>query len=106
MLLSILSFIFNFIISIFCLIVDFLVTIHFSFKTPEELAQAAKLRGNKYFKGGKFESAIQCYEEAINICPPDKVNEIATFYQNKAAANERLVIIFTLIFYICYYTKP
>jgi len=59
-------------------------------KTPEELAQAAKLRGNKYFKGGKFESAIQCYEEAINICPPDKVNEIATFYQNKAAANERL----------------
>ena len=72
---------------------NFLVTLHIFLKTPEELAQAAKLRGNKYFKGGKFELAIQCYVEAISICPADKVNEIATFYQNKAAANERLVTI-------------
>ena len=62
-----------------------------SFQTPEELAQDAKLRGNKYFKGGKFDLAIECYVNAIKICPPDKIDDIATFYQNKAAAYEQLV---------------
>eukprot|EP00112_Aurelia_sp_Birch-Aquarium-sp1_P019535 Seg4844.2 transcript_id=Seg4844.2/GoldUCD/mRNA.D3Y31 product="Mitochondrial import receptor subunit TOM70" protein_id=Seg4844.2/GoldUCD/D3Y31 len=59
-------------------------------RTPEELAQASKLKGNKYFKGGKYELAIQCYSNAIEICPKHKVDDIATFHQNRAAAQEQL----------------
>ena len=61
------------------------------FQTPLEKAQAAKNKGNKYFKGGKFEQAIQCYTEALNICPTQHASDIATFYQNRAAAHEQLV---------------
>ncbi|XP_065055601.1 mitochondrial import receptor subunit TOM70-like [Rhopilema esculentum] len=59
-------------------------------KTPEQLAQSAKLKGNKYFKGGKYDSAIECYTEAITLCPKEKSDDIATFYQNRAAAHEKM----------------
>lgn len=59
-------------------------------KTPEEKAHSSKLKGNKYFKGGKFELAIECYTEAINLCPEEKAEDISTFYQNRAAAYEQL----------------
>ncbi|XP_071500354.1 mitochondrial import receptor subunit TOM70-like [Diadema antillarum] len=59
-------------------------------QTPEEQAQSAKLRGNKYFKAGHYEQAIKLYTQAIDICPKDKTKEIATFYQNKAAAQEQM----------------
>ncbi|XP_063959836.1 mitochondrial import receptor subunit TOM70-like isoform X1 [Lytechinus pictus] len=59
-------------------------------QTPEEQAQAAKLRGNKYFKAGHYEQAIKLYSQAIEICPKDNVKDLSTFYQNKAAANEQM----------------
>ena len=61
------------------------------FQNPQEKAQAAKSKGNKYFKGGKYEQAIQCYTEAIGLCPPEHKSDISTFYQNRAAAHEQLV---------------
>ncbi|XP_023577054.1 mitochondrial import receptor subunit TOM70 isoform X2 [Octodon degus] len=53
-------------------------------------AQAAKNKGNKYFKAGKYEQAIQCYTEAISLCPTEKNVDLSTFYQNRAAAFEQL----------------
>jgi len=58
--------------------------------SPLEVAQAAKSRGNKYFKAGRFEQAIECYTKAIENCPQENLNEISTFFQNKAAACEQL----------------
>ncbi|XP_070551403.1 mitochondrial import receptor subunit TOM70-like [Ptychodera flava] len=55
-----------------------------------EQAQAHKNKGNKYFKGGKYDSAIQCYTEAIAICPDDNAKDLSTFFQNRAAAHEQL----------------
>ncbi|KAH6929975.1 hypothetical protein HPB50_007727 [Hyalomma asiaticum] len=59
-------------------------------KDPFERAKAFKNQGNKYFKEGKFDKAIDCYTEAIALCPPQNKNELATFYQNRAAAYENL----------------
>jgi len=74
-------------------------------QTPVERAQAAKNRGNKYFKGGCYDKAIECYTEAIDICPSNHRDDIATFYQNRAAAYEQLVSVsgldsITHIYYI------
>ena len=57
---------------------------------PLEKAIAAKNRGNKYFKGGRYELAIKCYTEAIETCPKDKSVDLATFHQNRAAAHDQL----------------
>ncbi|KAH9368857.1 hypothetical protein HPB48_004356 [Haemaphysalis longicornis] len=59
-------------------------------RDPLEKAKAFKNQGNKYFKEGKFDKAIECYSEAIAICPKESTNELATFYQNRAAAFENL----------------
>ena len=64
---------------------------HSWFQPPLEAAQAAKAKGNKFFKVGKYDSAINCYTEAISLCPPQHTAEISTFYQNRAAAYEQLV---------------
>ncbi|XP_072369588.1 mitochondrial import receptor subunit TOM70 [Scyliorhinus torazame] len=53
-------------------------------------AQSAKNKGNKFFKAGKFEQAIQCYTEAISLCPLNQKQDLSTFYQNRAAAFEQL----------------
>uniref|UniRef100_A0A8C6XJB0 Translocase of outer mitochondrial membrane 70 n=1 Tax=Naja naja TaxID=35670 RepID=A0A8C6XJB0_NAJNA len=58
--------------------------------SPLDKAQAAKNKGNKYFKAGKYEQAIQCYTEAISLCPSEKNSDLSTFYQNRAAAYEQL----------------
>ncbi|XP_038622028.1 mitochondrial import receptor subunit TOM70 [Tachyglossus aculeatus] len=58
--------------------------------SPLDRAQAAKNKGNKYFKAGKYEQAIQCYTEAISLCPMEKKVDLSTFYQNRAAAFEQL----------------
>ena len=65
--------------------------IHHYFQSAQEKAIAAKGKGNKYFKGGKYEQAIACYTDAIELCPPQHKNDISTFYQNRAAAHEQLV---------------
>ncbi|POI26520.1 hypothetical protein CIB84_009730, partial [Bambusicola thoracicus] len=58
--------------------------------SPLDRAQAAKNKGNKYFKAGRYEQAIQCYTEAISLCPPERNLDLSTFYQNRAAAYEQL----------------
>jgi len=57
---------------------------------PLEKALAAKNKGNKYFRGGRYELAIKCYTQAIEVCPEAKKTDLATFYQNRAAAYEQL----------------
>jgi len=57
---------------------------------PFEAAVAAKNRGNKYFRGGRYELAIRCYSEAIAGCPEGRAIDLATFYQNRAAAHDQL----------------
>jgi len=59
-------------------------------KDPLEKATAAKNRGNKYFKAGRYELAIKCYSEAIEGCPKDKPLDLATFHQNRAAAYDQM----------------
>ena len=59
-------------------------------KDPLEKATAAKNRGNKYFKAGRYELAIKCYSEAIDTCPGDKTMDLATFHQNRAAAYDQM----------------
>ncbi|XP_011705806.1 PREDICTED: mitochondrial import receptor subunit TOM70-like, partial [Wasmannia auropunctata] len=48
--------------------------------------------GNVYFKEGKYHKAIVQYNKAINVYPRTKtnMNDLAIFYQNRAAANEQL----------------
>uniref|UniRef100_A0A3Q1IES8 Mitochondrial import receptor subunit TOM70 n=2 Tax=Anabas testudineus TaxID=64144 RepID=A0A3Q1IES8_ANATE len=57
--------------------------------SPLDRAQAAKNKGNKYFKATKYENAIQCYTEAIALCPTEQKSDLSTFYQNRAAAYEQ-----------------
>lgn len=49
-----------------------------------------KSRGNKLFGEGKYEDCIRCYTDAINICPAGKSEDLAIFFQNRAAAHEKL----------------
>jgi len=59
-------------------------------RSPLEKAVAMKNKGNKLFKLGKFDSAIENYSKAIESCPPANSQELSTFYQNRAAAYENL----------------
>lgn len=59
-------------------------------KSPLEIALEHKAEGNDFFKKSKFDKAISCYTKAIETCPPDNVTELATFYQNRAAAYDNL----------------
>lgn len=70
-------------------------------QSPLDRAQAAKNKGNKYFKAGKYENAIQCYTEAIAVCPLEQKTDLSTFYQNRAAAYEQLVSIYSSRFTVC-----
>ena len=56
-----------------------------------ELAEAEKTKGNKYFKGRKYDSALKCYESAIQLCPHDNTTQLATYYQNMAACYDLMV---------------
>ncbi len=58
---------------------------------PLTRALAHKNKGNKYFRGGRYELAIKSYTEAILVCPKEKATDLSTFYQNRAAAHEKLV---------------
>ncbi|CAK9809692.1 Mitochondrial import receptor subunit TOM70 [Anthophora quadrimaculata] len=59
-------------------------------ETPLEKAQKYKNEGNELFKAGKFDEAIAQYNNAIEICPVENKEALATFYQNRAAAYEQL----------------
>ncbi|XP_044255644.1 mitochondrial import receptor subunit TOM70 [Tribolium madens] len=58
--------------------------------TPFEQAQQYKTSGNEMFKKGKFDEAIHLYNKAIEACPEEFKIELATYYQNRAAAYENL----------------
>lgn len=49
-----------------------------------------KSEGNQHFQKGKFNEAIKSYDKAIEMCPKSKTYDLATFYQNRAAAYEKL----------------
>lgn len=59
-----------------------------SLSLPAEIL--AKNKGNEFFKHHKYKEAAECYTEAIKLCPPNKKEDLATFYQNRAASNEML----------------
>ncbi|KYM83973.1 Mitochondrial import receptor subunit TOM70 [Atta colombica] len=59
-------------------------------ETPLQKAQKYKNAGNVRFTMRKYNEAIAEYNKAINICPKENVNDLAIFYQNRAAAYERL----------------
>ncbi|XP_057691849.1 mitochondrial import receptor subunit TOM70-like [Corythoichthys intestinalis] len=59
------------------------------FKSALDRAQAANNKGNKYFEAAKYENAIQCFTDAIALCPTEEKSDLSTFYQNRAAANEQ-----------------
>lgn len=58
--------------------------------TPLEEAQQYKNKGNGYFRKGKYDEAIKYYNKAIETCPEESAVDLATFYQNRAAAYEQL----------------
>ena len=66
-----------------------LQTLFLQIQDPLEKALAAKNKGNKYFRGGRYELAIKCYSQAIECCPEGKKSDLSTFYQNRAAAYEQ-----------------
>nr|CAD7406702.1 unnamed protein product [Timema cristinae] len=59
-------------------------------QTPLQQALSHKDAGNKLFKANKFIEAIEHYNSAIEICPTDKTQDLATFFQNRAATYEQL----------------
>lgn len=59
-------------------------------ETPLEKAKKFKDEGNVHFKIGKYDEAINLYNNAIDACPKDNKEELAIYYQNRAAAYEHL----------------
>lgn len=59
-------------------------------KSPLDQAIDFKNDGNTRFKAGKFNEAIELYDKAIKTCPQTHPTDLATFYQNRAAAYEQL----------------
>lgn len=49
--------------------------------TPFEQAVQFKSSGNECFKNGKFDEAIEFYNQAIDICPTTKSTDLSQFYQ-------------------------
>lgn len=59
-------------------------------ETPFEMAQRYKSEGNDMFKKGKYDEAISLYNKAIETIPEEFKTDLATYYQNRAAAYEQL----------------
>ncbi|KAL4715402.1 hypothetical protein ACJJTC_015173 [Scirpophaga incertulas] len=55
------------------------------------LDRAMKLKGagNRAFHAGEYDKAISLYNEAIEACPPNRSEDLATFYQNRSACYEK-----------------
>jgi len=64
--------------------------------TPENIqelvarADEHKAKGNNLFASGKFEEAIEAYEEALFVCPEVKVEERAIYWGNIGACHIRM----------------
>lgn len=63
----------------------------------EVSAQTYKKRGNKHFMAGQYAEAIECYSKAIELGSEVKAEELSTFHQNRAAAEEHMVRLATVI---------
>lgn len=59
-------------------------------ETPFQCAQRHKTEGNEMFRRGKYDEAIASYNKAIEIIPEEYKSDLATYYQNRAAAYEQL----------------
>lgn len=59
-------------------------------ETPFQRAQRYKTEGNEMFKRGKYDEAISLYNKAIETIPDEYKTDLATYYQNRAAAYEQL----------------
>ena len=55
-----------------------------------EQAVKHKESGNDCFKNGKYDTAIEFYSQAIEVCPKENITDLSQFYQNRAAAYEQL----------------
>lgn len=60
-------------------------------QTPARKAEKLKEKGNALFKEGNYDAAVKYYTEAISVCPDEETIQKSTYYQNRAAAYERLV---------------
>ena len=58
-------------------------------KTASLCAGDWKEEGNKYFKSGDYESALECYTKALDISV--EKNEKLVFFKNRAACYLKLV---------------
>ena len=65
--------------------------IAFLLQSLVEKARDIKVRGNNLFKEKDFEGAIKCYQEALDCCPDNEVDDIAAFHHNIAASYENMV---------------
>nr|XP_061803887.1 mitochondrial import receptor subunit TOM70-like [Nerophis lumbriciformis] len=52
-------------------------------------AREAHQKGIKYFNAAKYQNAIHCFTEAIEICPTEKKRDLSEFYHNRAWAHEQ-----------------
>ncbi|XP_019869580.1 mitochondrial import receptor subunit TOM70 [Aethina tumida] len=59
-------------------------------ETDFQRANRFKTEGNEMFKRGKYDEAINLYNKAIESIPEEYKTDLATFYQNRAAAYEQL----------------
>ncbi len=51
-----------------------------------------KEQANEEFKFERFDESLKLYEEAISICPPDEIADLAIFYNNRGICFTKLVI--------------
>lgn len=58
--------------------------------SPLKEATNYKNEGNVCYRKGKYDEAILFYDKAIDKCPSENHNDMAIFYQNRAAAYEML----------------
>ncbi len=56
-------------------------------------AVEAKTRGNQFFANKQYTQAIECYSEALALCPVEDKANMAIYYSNRAACHLALVLI-------------
>ncbi|XP_062500218.1 mitochondrial import receptor subunit TOM70-like [Corticium candelabrum] len=61
-----------------------------AYRSPVVRARESKEKGNKHFKEGRYEKAIEYYTQAINFSPPSERSALAVYHHNRAAAYDQL----------------
>jgi hypothetical protein len=62
-------------------------------KTKKDEAQGKKTIGNERFKSENYQGAIECYTDALMLCPLCYAKERSIMYSNRAASKYKLVTI-------------